>query len=265
MFVKEQNYLRLVIAYNRLNLNAQLEYRSAFFSQVIAMLLNNVMWIIFWEIFFSRFPVLRDWNVNDAITVWALAAAGIGLTNVVYGNALHLARLIVQGQLDVWMLYPRMLLPHLLLGRTNASAWGDIIFGYGVYLVFVKPDFVHLLLFIGLSFSVAVLFVGFCILTGSLSFYIDNATGLAQQWQLAMITFSTYPGILFEGSVKLVLYTLIPAGFITYLPIQALRDLSLVDALLAAAGSLGILAVSVMVFSSGLRRYESGNLIEMRE
>jgi ABC-2 type transport system permease protein len=64
--------------------------------------------------------------------------------------------------------------------------------------------------------------------------------------------------------VKLLLYTLIPAAFVTYLPIQALRELSLTHAALAVAGALGVLAVGVAVFSYGLRRYESGNLMEMR-
>jgi ABC-2 type transport system permease protein len=64
--------------------------------------------------------------------------------------------------------------------------------------------------------------------------------------------------------VKLLLYTLIPAGFVTYLPIRALRDLSLLHATLTVAGSFGVLAVGVGVFYYGLRRYESGNLMEMR-
>ena len=64
--------------------------------------------------------------------------------------------------------------------------------------------------------------------------------------------------------VKLLLFTIIPAGFVTYLPIQALRDLSLLDAALAVAGALGVLAAGVGMFYLGLRRYESGNLMEMR-
>jgi ABC-2 type transport system permease protein len=67
------------------------------------------------------------------------------------------------------------------------------------------------------------------------------------------------------GTVKLLLYTLVPAAFVTYLPIVALRDLSLVDAALAAAGSFGFLLLSAAVFYAGLRRYESGNLLAMRE
>lgn len=259
-----RSYISLAAAYTRLNLNAQLEYRGAFLSQVVAMFVNDAVWVTFWGLFFTRFPVLRGWNVGDVITVWAIAAAGFGLSHAIYGNALQLANLIAQGQLDVWMLYPRPLLPHLLLGRMDATAWGDALFGYTVYLVFVRPDLTHFALFTGLSLSVAILFLGFSVLTGSLSFYLGNSAGLTEQWRFAMITFSTYPAILFEGGVKLLLYTLIPAGFVTYFPILALRELSLMHAALAVAGSLAVLAVGIGVFYYGLRRYESGNLMEMR-
>jgi ABC-2 type transport system permease protein len=259
-----RSHLSLAGAYTRLNFNAQLEYRGAFLSQILAMFINDTVWVIFWGVFFTRFPVLRGWNIADVITVWAIAAAGFGLAHAIFGNSLHLASIIAQGQLDVWMLYPRPLLYHLLLGRMSATAWGDALFGYTVYLVFVRPDLTHLALFIALSLSVAILFVGFSVLSGSLSFYLGNSAGLTEQWRFAMITFSTYPAILFEGAVKLLLYTLIPAGFVTYLPIRALRDLSLLHAALTVAGSLGVLAVGIAVFYYGLRRYESGNLMEMR-
>ena len=74
MLTRLWNYLGLAVAYTRLNLNAQLEYRGAFLSQVVAMFLNDAVWVVFWALFFTRFPVLRGWNVNDVITVWAIAA-----------------------------------------------------------------------------------------------------------------------------------------------------------------------------------------------
>ncbi|MEH1862744.1 MAG: ABC-2 family transporter protein [Nostoc sp.] len=264
MFWRLLSYLQLAGAYIRLNLNAHLEYRGAFLTQVVAMVLNNLVWVTFWGLFFTRFPVLRGWTVQDVVTLWAIAATGFGLANTICGNAMQLTSLIVQGQLDVWMLYPRALLPHLLLGRMNATSWGDMLFGYWVYLFFVKPDAVHLALFTGLTVSVATLFVGFNILTGSLSFFLGNSEGLTQQWRNAMLTFSTYPATLFEGTVKLLLYTLIPAGFVTYLPIEALRSLSLIHAVLAVVGSTTVLLVGAGVFYQGLRRYASRNLMQMR-
>jgi ABC-2 type transport system permease protein len=259
-----RNYLGLAAAYTRLNLRAQLEYRGAFVSQVLAMFLNDGVWVVFWALFFTRFPVLRGWTVDDVITCWAVTAAGFGLAHAIYGNALLLAGVVTQGQLDVWMLYPRALLPHMLLGKMNATAWGDLLFGYAVYLGFVRPDAVHLVLFSALTLSTALVFVGFSVFTGSLSFFLGNAGSLADQWRAAMITFSTYPSILFEGAVKVLLYTLVPAGFVSYLPAHALRDLNLADAGLALAGSLAVLAAGTILFYLGLRRYESGNLMEMR-
>lgn len=264
MIAKLRGYFDLAVAYTRLNLNAQLEYRGAFFAQVVAMFVNDGVWVAFWALFFTRFPVLRGWGVNDVITVWAITAAGFGLGYGIFGNALMLATQIAQGQLDVWMLYPRALLPHLLLGRMHATAWGDALFGFSAYIIFVQPDLPHILMFAALSLSVAILFVGFGVFSGSLGFYLGNAAGIAQQWQFAVITFSTYPPILFEGAVKLLLFTLIPAGFVSYLPADALRELSLVHAALALLGALTILAVGVAAFYHGLRRYESGNLTEMR-
>ncbi|HXJ79690.1 MAG TPA: ABC-2 family transporter protein [Candidatus Methylomirabilis sp.] len=260
-----RNYASLAAVYTRLNLNAQLEYRGGFATQVAAMFVNNCVWVIFWILFFTRFPVLRGWDVRDVITIWALAASGYGLAHAVYGNALHLANLIAQGQLDVWMLYPRALLSHLLLGRMSATAWGDALFGYAVYIALVRPSPGRLCLFVALSLSAAALFVGFSVLSGSLSFFLGNSATLTEQWRMAMVTLSTYPATLFGGTVKLVLYTLVPAAFVTYLPIIALRDLSLAAAALTVAGSLGFLLLSAGVFYQGLRRYESGNLLAMRE
>jgi ABC-2 type transport system permease protein len=146
----------------------------------------------------------------------------------------------------------------------NTTAWGDLFFGYLVYMLFVRPDLAHFLMFTGLTLSVAMLFVGFAVLSGSLGFFLGNATALSMQWFNAMLTFSTYPAILFEGAVKMLLFTLIPAGFVSYLPIEALRQLSPAHALLAVLGAFAVLVVSALVFYVGLRRYESGNLMEMR-
>jgi ABC-2 type transport system permease protein len=259
------NYLDLAWAYVRLNMRAQLEYRGAFVSQVAAMFVNDCVWVVFWALFFTRFPVLRGWDVADVITVWAVAAAGFGLAHALYGNVLALATIIAKGEIDVWMLYPRALLPHMLLGKMNATAWGDALFGFVVYVAFVRPDAPRLALFVLLAVASGAVFVGFGILSGSIGFYLGNSATLTEQWRFAMLTFSTYPATLFQGGVKLLLYTAIPAFFVNLYPVEALRSLSLADAGLAVLGAIGTVAVGTAVFYHGLRRYESGNLLAMRE
>lgn len=263
MFRSGFDYLGLVAAYTRANVRAQLEYPGAFLSQVIAMFINDGAWVLFWVFFFSRFRVLHGWGLPDVISLWAVTAAGFGIAHAIMGNSLQLAPLIIRGELDVWLSHPRALLPHMLLGRSVPSAWGDAAFGYAVYFLIVRPDPARMVLFVILTFVSAVVFVGLGIIAGSLSFFIGNASSFADEWRYAVITFATYPPALFQGVVKLLLFTIIPAGFVSYLPVEALRSLSLMYALGALLGALAVLAVSVAVFHIGLRRYESGNLMSL--
>lgn len=261
---KLANYLSMAWSYVRLNFFAQMEYKAAFWSQVIGMILNNCVWIVFWSVFFTRFDNLGGWTVKDVLTVWSISAGGYGLAYSICGNALGLAALISNGRLDAWMLYPRALLSHLLIGRMSATAFGDILFALIIYIFFVRPDLPHFLWFCALTVSAAVVFVGFSVLTSCLSFFLGNADALAENGRFALVTFSTYPASLFQGALKLFLFTVIPAGFVSYLPVEALRELSVAKTLMCFAGSLSVLVVGVVVFYWGLRRYESGNLMEMR-
>jgi len=59
------------------------------------------------------------------------------------------------------------------------------------------------------------------------------------------------------------LFTVIPAGFVSYLPVATLKSMSMRDLILAFSGAAAVLGISVGVFYHGLRRYESGNLISM--
>jgi ABC-2 type transport system permease protein len=257
------DYLHLAAAYVRFNLRAHLEYRGAFFSQVVSMFINDGAWVAFWILFFRRFPVLHGWTVTDVISLWAVVTAGFGLAFGIMGNAFQLASSIAQGEIDVWLLQPRAVLPHMLLGRSAPSAWGDALFGFVVYLGFVRPDWPHAFVFVFMSLIVGVVFIGFAVLCGSLSFFVGHAGALADQWRNALISFSTYPPTLFQGAVKVLLYTAIPAGFVSYLPVEALRSMSAVDVLLCVGGALLVLTTGVTAFYWGLRRYESGNLVSL--
>lgn len=258
------NFAHLAKAYVAFNFKSQLEYRSAFIWQIVSMIVNDIFWLVYWVLFFHRFPVTGNWNQNDVITMWAIVAAGYGIAYGIAGNATFVATIIVKGQLDTWLLYPRAVLPHLLFGKMHVSAWGDALFGILAYLFLVHPSVHSFVLFLLLVLSVGILFVGFGVLVGSLGFFLGNAEGLSEQLRFALVTFSTYPPSIFESATKLILYTLIPAGFCSYIPVEALKNHSIEYVFLSFIGALLILAAGAAVFYLGLRRYESGNLMEMR-
>ncbi len=257
--------LSFFATYVRSNFQIALEYRVSFWAQVFAMAINDAMWIAFWGIFFARFPVVRDYNFADVITVWSLTALAVGLGTGLFGGAWNYAGQVAQGRLDFFLTLPKPVLFHLAISRMSVSAWGDVLFGLVTYLVLGRPSPGTFALFVLLSLVSASIFVAYGILANALAFWLGNSQAFSGQLTNALITFSLYPNALFSGAVKVLLFTLIPAGFIAYIPVELLREWSwpLALALLAAAG--GGLLLATTVFYAGLRRYESGNTLAMRE
>jgi ABC-2 type transport system permease protein len=84
------------------------------------------------------------------------------------------------------------------------------------------------------------------------------------QAQQAAINFSLYPGSIFQGWVRVLMFTAIPAAFITHVPVEILRAFDLPMFLLMCGFAALVVGLAVVAFRIGLRRYESGNLVVLR-
>lgn len=256
--------LRFIGAYMVANVQAAMEYRVAFAMQVITMIANDGLWLFFWWSFFRQFPLVNGWQSTDVIVIWAISAAGFGVGMSALGNAPNLAALIMNGGLDAYLGMPRYVLLHVCVSATDPTAWGDFLFGLGAYILFLHPDVGRIALFLFLCIVVALLFASFVVILGSLAFFLGNTEGLTNQLLGALITFSTYPMNIFSGVVRLLLFTVIPAGFISFIPLQLLKQFAW-PLLLGMLGFTAFFAaLAAGIFQLGLRRYESGNLMGMQ-
>ncbi|MGG1516672.1 ABC-2 family transporter protein [Paenibacillus oryzisoli] len=246
------------------NLLGAMEFRLSFLLTAGTMLINNVVWIVFWGLYFRRFPVVNGWELQDVMMLWAVGAGGFGLMATLFGNATRIASLIANGQLDVYLAQPKPVLLHILLSRMSVSAIGDVAFALLVYAFFGDHSLLGVLKF-GLALTLATLiFIFFTVIVNCLAFWLGNTEGLSFQLFNALLTFSTYPTGIFRGAGKLLLFTVIPAGFISYLPIGLLRSLD-TKFILGAIGVVVFLsAVGIGLFYTGLRRYASGNMMGLR-
>jgi viologen exporter family transport system permease protein len=256
--------LRFFVYYLGLNLSAAMEYRIAFIAQALGMFINDMVFAVFWQLYFARFPNVAGWTMADIALVWAVAATSIGLATGVFGNCNRLATIVVQGQLDYYLGLPRNTLLHALVSRSGLAGWGDVGFGLLAYALFGRLDARSIALYAMLVVLSLTVYVSFMVMAGSLAFWIGNAEAAAFQAQQAVITFSLYPGTMFQGWMRVLLFTAIPAGFISHVPVELLRsfDPALFGGLLAIAGFSTALAV--LVFHVGVQRYESGNLVSLR-
>src|SRR5256885_14545451 len=98
------------------------------------MFLNDLMWVGFWAIFFTRFPAVRGYDLRDVLTIWAVAALGFGLSHGFLGNAWRYAPIVAEGRPDFYLLVPRPTLLHVLVSYMAPSAWGAALFGSLLYV-----------------------------------------------------------------------------------------------------------------------------------
>jgi ABC-2 type transport system permease protein len=245
-------------------LRAQAAYRGAFLLSISAMVLNDGVWLAFWWLYFSRFPVVHGWHLTDVAALWAIGATAIGLTHGLLGNLPRLADLIMQGELDVYLSLPKAALPHMLLSRVHVANLGDLVFGPLVFLVLLHPNWQRAALFLVAVLLAAAIFFGFTLIMHTLTFFLGRADLLAQQVEISMITFSTYPNPIFQGALRILIFTVLPAGFIDSMPISILRSPDPRFIAMAAGFALLLNVLAFAFWRSGLRRYESGNLFQAR-
>jgi ABC-2 type transport system permease protein len=148
-----------------------------------------------------------------------------------------------------------------MLTRMSPPAAGDLAFGLLVFLGFADDPWAALPAFALTGLLSAVIFVAFGVVTGSLAFWSGSSEGLARLMNDAVLVFSSYPDSVFGGWTRLLLYTALPAAFVTHVPVHVVRTGSPLWLLALAAAALAWAAGAVGLFRAGLRRYESGNLI----
>jgi ABC-2 type transport system permease protein len=107
-----------------------------------------------------------------------------------------------------------------------------------------------------------VAFTASCVVIFSLAFWVQKTQQLSKQLLDILITFSLYPEPLFDGGLRVLLFTLLPAGFVAYLPARVAHGGETggaTDLVCMLGGAAGYLWLARSVFKAGLRRYSSGS------
>jgi len=256
---------RFVLTCWKLNLQGTMEYRANFVSVALSMAINNGVWIAFWGIYFHRFPLVKGWGFHDILMLWAVGATGIGLGVVAFGNCQKLSRMITNGELDVYLSLPKPVLLHVLISNSVFSGWGDLAFGIVLFGAVGVTHWWSVIQFIAAVLFTMILFVTLVTIANTLAFFIGSSQGLSSQIEISIVTFSTYPIDIFHGVARLLLFTVVPAGLISSLPVRVFQHFDIGFCFAALGAEALFVAVMVALFAKGLRRYASGNTMIVRQ
>lgn len=246
------------------NLQVAMEYRVSFAVQVVFMIVNDILLLFFWWILFQQIPDVGGWTRRETMLLIGVCAASFGVAAVLTGNVFRLSRLIAEGQLDVYLLLLRDPLLHALVGRTVVAGVGDLLFGMGCIWV-LGPDSWTGQLLVGLAvLASAMTFLAFGIMAHALALWIGNASGLASFLHESLLALGMYSESIYPHRMRVLLYTALPVGFFVHVPVHLARHPDPLLLLLGLAFGVLMLRLAHLMFSAGLRSYQSGNLLTGR-
>ena len=102
------------------------------------------------------------------------------------------------------------------------------------------------------------------VILNSLSFWITNSDMISDVGNSLMINFATYPDGIFKGVTKWLLFTLIPVGITNYLPVKTIININASFIVINIGFAMLLVILAYYVFSRGLKRYSSTNLMNAR-
>ena len=261
-----KKHLRIAACYFRLNLASALEYRASFLSQAFGMALSNSSFIFFWWVAFSQLGGrIGGYAFEDVLFIWATCSTLFGLSQVLFGNARRLSALIVSGELDTFLLQPCNVLLNLVCAHTSLSAYGDIAYGFILMALSQGGQAAAWGWFLAAVVLGALLFTALTLLAHSVTFWVGNAAVLGDMVTEFVINFSIYPEGIYGPVIRAIMYSLIPAGLMVHVPLRLARQFTWGWALALLPLAALYCAAAAWVFFRGLRRYESGNVIVMRQ
>jgi ABC-2 type transport system permease protein len=252
-----KSHLSLMKAYFIINGKTMLEYRKSFILQTVTMFLNDCVWIFFWWLFFSRFPLLNDWTYRDLLLLWAFGATGFGLSGLLFGNKMEISSIVAEGKLDYFLALPKNVLLHTIISKMNWFAFGDLLFGVIIAIIVIPVEMIPLAIY--LTILSTILFTLFGVISGSLALYIGNAERISKNVYNAVIGLSIYPTNVYDGIAKIILFTVIPAGLVTGAPVELIRHFDWGELLGMTVITIIFAIITILLFYKGIKKYESGN------
>lgn len=261
MLTEVKKNIKLIGMYFKFNLSSSMEYRTSFLIQTFGMILNNASFIFFWWILFENVESIGGYGFREVMMLWAISSTSFGLTFVLFGNIRRISEMIFNGEIDPYLLQPKDALVNIISSNTVISAWGDVFYGIILFIGVYGFDLKSFLLFIFFNITATLIFSSILIFVNSLTFYMGNSQGVAGLVFEFMITFSIYPEGIYKGVAKLVIYTIIPAAFVSLIPVSLIISFSWKWFFILIGVVIFWVSFSYWFFYKGLKKYESGNLI----
>ncbi len=237
--------------------------KVSFITNIVFMILNNSAMIVQWIVLFSLKSNFGGYTFKQVLLLWGMASGCYGVSRFFFKKAFSLSYTICNGKLDTYIVQPKNVLISAITSDVEVSALGDMLFSIIMFFIygFTIKGF---LLFIFFCINGGIVLTAISVILNSLSFWITNSDMISDVGNSLMINFATYPDGIFKGVTKWLLFTLIPVGITNYLPVKTIININISFIAINIGFAILLVVLAYFVFSKGLKKYSSTNLMNAR-
>lgn len=260
MLTAVKNQIKISILSIKYALIREMLNKTTFITNIVFMVLNNASFLVQWIILFQIKDNFGGYTFKDVLLLWGLSAGTYGISHFLFKKAYHLSDMINTGKLDSFLVQPKNVLLSAITTDVETSALGDLLYAYIVFFIygFTIKGFILYTIFIILG---GLILTAIAVILASLSFWFNKSDIIADTGNGLMIHFSTYPDGIFKGITKILLYTLIPVGITTYIPIKIMSNFNILHFGIILLVTIFLVLVAFIIFNKGLKKYSSSNLM----
>lgn len=253
--------LVLIFKYLKLNLRKEAQYKTSFVMQILMMILNDAFFILEWVIIFSVTESIGGYGFREVLLLWALSAGSYGVAHLFFQGAFNIGEFVYEGKLDVYLSQPKNVLINVSCSSTSVSAIGDIAYTF-IALAIAGAPWWWFLAVIPTIIIGGIIYASVIVCFQSLCFYMKRGTAISDMINNSITLFSNYPPVIFNMVAKLFLYTIIPCGFIVFVPASYIFLGFNIWWILGMIGfAVLVTTLAFVLFKIGLKRYSSGSLM----
>lgn len=230
--------------------------------EMMTMLGNNFVFFSIWILVFNIVPHLKGWELPDVAMMYGLGASCFGLAAVMFGGYRRITDDIDQGRMDSYLCKPASPYTLALTSESSASGWGDAITGPVFFLVFCHMTVWQMLLAMVMVIPGAIIVAAVGSMIYTIGFWVQHARAHADTILWIAVIFITKPLHGMPMWIKGILLTVFPIGYVSYLPVEMVRNPSVWLFIWILAGAMWSVILARFVFYRGLRQYKGVSSVQ---
>lgn len=246
------------------NLKKIVEYKLSFISQTIMMFINNIFFLIFWSITFKVSGNNLEFTMKNILYLWSISTIAFGICKVVLGGIDNINKYFISGDMDSYLTQPKNVFINIATSKCHFSAFGDFLYGIIIGII-VAENLLNFLVIIMYGIFASIIYASIMTTIRSLVVFIGDVDELADKYEHTfLINFCLYPEELFGKLTKVILYTIIPVGYIVYMPVKNLFSFNIWNLFIIFIATIIYVIIAKIMFNKVLKKYESGNSISLK-